>query len=115
MLIYACSPLKSRQQFPAVNSPFTVTITVKNMGNITVDGGELEVWKDRATLPTCGDTGDTFGIIGQLAAGESKTLTATLRADSAGSKLLRIFIDSQCTTIESNDRNNHTGKRYFVR
>jgi subtilase family serine protease len=47
--------------------------------------------------------------------GASKSFTFTgLSAGSAGSKTFRAFVDSQCGTAESNERNNQRIKAYTV-
>jgi hypothetical protein len=101
---------------PAVKSTFKAAITVKNSGNTTINAGYMEVWADQPTTQKiCSAVGDVFTEIGQLAAGESKTLTVPLTAKSAGRKFLRVIVDSQCTAIESNERNNQTGIHYIVK
>ncbi|MBV5309383.1 choice-of-anchor Q domain-containing protein [Chromatium okenii] len=100
---------------PAANSNFTAAITVKNAGNIKSDGGYLDVWADQATLQTCKAASDTWEEVGQLAAGESKTITVNLKVRGAGAKQLRAFVDSQCTVTETNETNNQLTKSYTVK
>ncbi|MBV5310662.1 CARDB domain-containing protein, partial [Chromatium okenii] len=78
---------------PAANSNFTAAITVKNAGNIKSDGGYLDVWADQPTPQACKAASDTWEEVGQLAAGESKTITVNLKVRGAGAKQLRAFVD----------------------
>jgi hypothetical protein len=100
---------------PAANSTFTVTITVKNLGNTATDGGYLDVWTDKAAAPICKEAGDDWEVIDGLKAGEEKQFTLQLKATTAGKKFLRILVDSRCEIDESNERNNQTGRRYIVK
>jgi hypothetical protein len=100
---------------PSANSTFTAAITVKNSGSIKSDGGSLDVWANQATVQACKAESDTWEEIGQLAAGESKTITVNLKVRSAGAKQLRAFVDSQCTVTESKETNNQLVKSYTVK
>jgi hypothetical protein len=100
---------------PTANNNFTAAITVKNSGNIKSDGGYLDVWADQPTPQTCKATSAISEEVGQLAAGESKTITVNLKVRSAGAKQLRAFMDSQCTVTETNETNNQLTKNYTVK
>ncbi|MFM8333088.1 MAG: CARDB domain-containing protein, partial [Candidatus Methylumidiphilus sp.] len=63
----------------------------------------------------CGAEGDDYAIVGNLAAGASKTLSFTLPSGSAGAKTLRTFIDSWCGAAELNESNNQSAQVYTVK
>lgn len=100
---------------PTAQGTFTAQVTVKNQGAVAGDGGFLDVWTHQPTAQGCGAEGNSYGIVGLLAAGASKTLTITLPAGSAGTKTLRAFVDSWCDTVEANEGNNQLTKSYTVK
>jgi|GEM_PF-2264006 len=100
---------------PKPNTTFSASVIVKNQGTASGNKEQLTVWADQATDQTCGASGDQSVLIGTLAAGASTTLTITgLFVDTVGAKKLRAFVDSPCTTPESNENNNQFVKTYTV-
>jgi hypothetical protein len=100
---------------PAANGIFAANVTVKNQGTVSGDGKNLDVWPHLPTVPTCGAVGTKRLAVGTLAAGATKTLTFTaLSAGTAGAKRFRAFVDSGCTTAETNKSNNQTTAIYAV-
>ena len=92
---------------------FTAYITVKNQGSGPGDGGWLDVWANKPTAASCGDSGDSYATVGVLAAGQTKVIpVANLTAASAGNNTLRAFVDSTCQTTETSDANNQTTFNY---
>ena len=100
---------------PAANSTFSAKITVKNQSTVTVNSGYLDVWANQPTVQKCGASSDKWIEIGSLTAGATKTLTVNLPAKDAGTKTLRVFVDSWCQTPESNEANNQLTKSYTVK
>jgi len=100
---------------PAVNSAFRVTVTVKNQGSATGNGGVLGLWANQAAAQACSAVSDLSATVGSLAAGASKTLTFnSVSAGAVGAKTLRAFVDKNCATAESNDANNQSTLAYNV-
>lgn len=98
----------------AAQSTFKVKVTVKNQGTLAGDGVYLDGWADQPTKQICGAEGDDYAVVGNLAPGESKTVTVTLPAGNAGTKTFRAFVDSWCETSESKENNNQFTKPYRV-
>ena len=100
---------------PKVRNLFSAAITVKNQGTVSGEAGFLDVWTNQATSVTCGTIGNAWASVGTLAPNQSKTLTISgLRAEAAGTKTLRAFVDSWCETNETNNANNQKTKAYSV-
>jgi len=100
---------------PGINTAFTANVTVKNQGKSAGDGGKLLVWANQGATQLCGAAGDQAVAVGTLAAGASATLTVSgLTAGTAGTKLLRAFVDGACATLESNEGNNQRTASYRV-
>ncbi|CAK0775093.1 conserved exported hypothetical protein [Gammaproteobacteria bacterium] len=100
---------------PPVNGSFGVDVTIKNQGTVIGEGGYLDLWLNQSTVQACGAEGDAWRDIGILAAGASKTVTISLKADTTGgTKTLRAFVDSWCETVESNEINNQFARTYVV-
>jgi hypothetical protein len=101
---------------PQPGQAFTAYVTVKNQGSASGSGGWLAVWKNQPSTQACGATGDSYQSVGTLAAGASSTFTFSgLTAPAAsGSYTFRAFVDSGCTTAESNENNNQTTLGYTV-
>lgn len=100
---------------PAINGTFATTVTVKNQGTVAGDGKLLDVWSNQSTPQLCGAAGNKRVAIGALPAGASKNFTVTgLPAGVAGSKILRAFVDSGCSTGEKLEGNNQFTKAYIV-
>jgi hypothetical protein len=100
---------------PVAGGTFTATVTVKNLGTASGDGGYLDIWLDQATVQTCPADGNAYQIVGIVEAGASKVFTFTgLRSGVAGTKTFRAFVDSYCQTPEANEGNNQAAKSYSV-
>lgn len=98
---------------PAANGTFSAAVTVKNQGSTATDGGYLDVWANATAAFTCGNEGDAWADVGNLAAGTSKTVTVSdIPSGTAGTKTFRAFIDSWCEAAESNENNNQFTKSY---
>ncbi|MBK1641101.1 hypothetical protein CKO12_04270 [Chromatium okenii] len=100
---------------PIINGLFDVAVTVKNFSKKALDAGSLTIWKSQTKIGTCGALGNAQTKVGSLAAGASRTLTARLRTPNAGTYTARAFIDSRCTTTESNEADNQLTKSYTVK
>ena len=100
---------------PAVNGNLRVSVTVKNQGATTDNGGTLMVWANQSATPVCGAAGNKSVSVGTLAAGASATYTFSgLSVGVSGSKTLRAFVDSACSTVESTETNNQRTLAYQV-
>ena len=100
---------------PLSNGNFSANVTVKNQGTVSGNGGDLDVWANQPIDQTCPAVGNAKVALGILAAGESKTVTiASIPSGIAGAKTLRVFVDSQCQTAESNVSNNQSILAYNV-
>jgi hypothetical protein len=100
---------------PSADGSFSATITVKNKGSGSGPGGNLTVWADQPTVPTCGAAGGAVVGVGTLAADASTTLTVDgLLGGAAGAKTLRAFVDSDCGTPEAREGNNQRVTAYTV-
>lgn len=99
----------------SVAGTFNLTLTVKNQGTVAGDGGFVDVWSNQAENQFCGAAGDSRQAVGSMAAGATKTLTFTgLSLGSAGTKKLRVFVDSGCGTGEDSEVNNQAAWTYTV-
>jgi|GEM_PF-5463085 len=102
---------------PKANTPFNVTVTVKNSG-AAGDAGYLDAWPNLITPPTCSTTKSNFWVyVGVMAAGEEKTFTLTLpsgpvTSNNTANRVLALFIDGDCNTRESSETNNTLAKGY---
>ncbi len=100
---------------PTAGGAFTASVTVKNQGTASADGGLLDVWSNLTMVPSCGAAGTQRQTVGTLAAGESATLVfADLAAEAVGTKTFRAFVDSACMTDESDEGNNQSSASYTV-
>ena len=100
---------------PVPNSTFNAFVTVKNQGTSAGNGGQLTVWADQSAAQNCGATGGVSVSVGDLGVGVTTSLTITgLSTGAVGSKTLRAFVDSACTTAESNETNNQLTQAYTV-
>ncbi len=100
---------------PAANGTFSATVTVKNQGTAASVAGRLDVWTHQTMTQGCGSAGNAFTAIPSLAAGASASYTLTgLPAGAAGTKTLRVFVDSACASTETNETNNQLTKSYTV-
>ena len=100
---------------PLSNGNFSANVTVKNQGTVSGNGGYLDVWANQPIDQTCPAVGNAKVALGILAVGESKTVTITsIPSGISGVKTLRVFVDSQCQTAESNESNNQSILAYNV-
>jgi subtilase family serine protease len=100
---------------PTANGTFTAVVTVKNQGTIAGDGRFLDVWSHKPDNQVCGAVGNQRQLVGVLAAGATKTLTFTdLPAGTAGTKMLRAYVDSACVQGETLENNNQKTQSYTV-
>jgi hypothetical protein len=100
---------------PVVNGTFTAAVTVKNQGTVAGDGKFLDVWSNQSANQLCGAVGNKRLAVGTVAAGATKTLSFTgIAAGTAGSKILRAFVDSGCSTGEKLESNNQFTKAYIM-
>lgn len=100
---------------PVANTNFTANVTVKNQGAGLGYGRLLTVWLDRSVVQACHASGGISTAVGALVNGESKTIAINGLTAAKGSKTLRAFVDSACTSTESNEGNNQFTKPYIVR
>lgn len=101
--------------YVTVGQTLTATVTVKNQGPVSGDGGYLDVWIDRANEAPVGSDGDGWASIGTLAAGASRSFTHTFTASApVGTKTYRAFADSADITQEGNESNNQRTATYTV-
>lgn len=100
---------------PAPGAAMTATITVRNRGTASGDGGWLDLWADRAAVAPTGSEGDDYFTVGTLAAGAGKSFTHSFTASSElGVKTYRAFVDSANKTQESDETNNQAVQSYTV-
>ena len=100
---------------PKANATFSATVTVKNQGPGSGNGGYLDIWTNQPADQTCPADGNAYASVGTLAGGASKTVTVSgLRSGATSTKTLRALVDSYCQTTESDDGNNQFVKGYSV-
>jgi hypothetical protein len=100
---------------PLANSTFSATITLQNQGTVAATLGTLQVWANQTATQGCSAVGDQAATLGRVAAGAKRTVTVNgLPAGTAGAKTLRVFVDSQCQTAETNETYNQFTKAYTV-
>jgi hypothetical protein len=98
-----------------VGNTFSATVTVKNSGLTSADGGYLDLWTNALSPQVCGSAGNSWTSVGILAAGATRSVTFTgLRAASTGAKTLRAFVDSECVIPETSDADNQGTLNYTV-
>lgn len=101
---------------PTANGTFDAVVTVRNQGTAPGVPGLLQVWANSATSQGCGARGDqSITLATSLAVGAGQQVTFRgLPAGAAGTKTLRVFVDSLCQTPESNEANNQSVRTYSV-
>lgn len=100
---------------PLANGTFSAAVTVTNRGTAAGVPGMLQVWANQAAAQGCGAGGDKSATVASLAAGASRTVTvSSLPAGAPGVKTLRVFIDSQCQSTETDETNNQSISAYTV-
>ena len=76
-----------------VGGPSTITFTVANIGSVDTSWFWTDIYSDR--IPSSiADLGDTYVIVGDLAFGTTRTLTATLNFVSSGPHSIYIQADT---------------------
>ncbi|CAK0763599.1 conserved exported hypothetical protein [Gammaproteobacteria bacterium] len=102
---------------PTANATFSAMVTVRNQGTTAAaSGAKLVIWANQPTDQSCGANGNNSAILGALLNGVERNVNFTgLSAGSAGSKALRVFVDSNCLINESTDTNNQRTLIYTVR
>jgi subtilase family serine protease len=94
---------------------FSATVTVRNQGTIDANGGWLDIWANQPAVQACGASGNTFRVVGTLAAGATASFSVSgLSAGAAGTKTLRAFVDSFCQQTEYDETNNQGTAAYTV-
>ena len=101
---------------PAQGQSFDATVTVKNQGAVSGDGGWLDVWTHQSTPVSTGDDGAQSWRVNSLAVNETRAFTFTnLQASvDPGEYAFRAFVDSQGNTDELDDANNQESLSYTV-
>lgn len=102
---------------PTSGIPFTATVTAKNQGAASGNGGLLKVWVDKSSSVTTGDNTYSGGwTVGTLTAGQSKAYTfIDLNPPAAGGPYtFRAFVDGSGLTAESDEGNNQSTLSYYV-
>lgn len=100
---------------PKAGATFTATITVTNQGQSIGNASYLDAWTNRSAAQGCFSDPNGWTVVGNLAAGASKTLTITrLRSGAVGAKTFRAFVDGECKTAETNETNNQRTLSYTV-
>jgi CARDB len=93
---------------------YDAQVTVKNQGTAAADGGYLSIWPNNPEQ-ACGAPWYLRQSVGTLAVNGSKTLTFYgVKTYAAGPRTLRAFVDSFCTTAESDETNNQVAQTYTV-
>jgi hypothetical protein len=94
--------------FGLPNSPATLSVTVRNVGNEPAQNFALAAWFDRKFAPTCGNPASATVNIGSLAAsgGTVKIDFPFTRSANLGSVIARAFADATCVLPEPNETNN---------
>lgn len=93
---------------------FKASVTVRNQGRVTANGGWLDIWKNGVDKAGCGGDGDSWQPVGVLAPGQSRTYTFPgLSAPTNGTPwTFRAFVDSACAVTENSESNNQLTKTY---
>ncbi|HDN85378.1 MAG TPA: T9SS type A sorting domain-containing protein, partial [Candidatus Aerophobetes bacterium] len=86
-----------------------VTVEFKNQGNADAGEFRIDLYKDRDTKPTKGETGDTTSLISSLTKGATGSTTFTYTYNSSGTKKIWAQIDTNDYVTESDEDNNIYG------
>ncbi|NCC52975.1 MAG: choice-of-anchor D domain-containing protein, partial [Spartobacteria bacterium] len=97
------------------DTEFSAFITVSNAGESAGDAGLLSLWLNQPSQVVCGAVGDVSQPVGILTAGQStQVVLSGIALGTAGTNVLRAFIDSECVSAESNEVNNQATYDYIV-
>ena len=97
--------------------PLAVTAVVKNQGSAAGDARHLDVWYHwtNDVAPAFGDVGDSWALVGRLAAGESRSVVLPPQIlDHAGTNHLCARIEFENLVSESINTNNHLCVAYVA-
>lgn len=98
--------------------PLAVTAVVKNQGSAAGDARHLDVWYHwtNDVAPVFGDVGDSWALVGRLAAGESRSVVLPPQfLDHAGTNRLCARIEFENLVSESVNTNNHLCIEYVAK
>ena len=102
----------------AINGTFNATVTVKNNSTTTSSmAGILRVWNHFADAIHCGATGASKEVsVPALAPSATQVFSVTGIPAGAvvGMRRVRAYVDSTCTTAETNELNNQSFAAYAV-
>ena len=92
----------------AEGTPVSVTVVVKNQGEVVGDGRYLDIWHNPTRdLHVLGDVGDWWAPVGPLDAGESRTITSPETFFSVdGTNQLLACIEFEDFVSEASNTNN---------
>ncbi len=92
------------------NTPATLSVTLRNVGNEPASNFDLAVWFDRKFAPNCGNPASATTNIASLAAsgGTVKIDFPFTRSANLGTVFTRAFVDSNCALPEPNETNNQS-------
>lgn len=113
---FVVKSIKLRPPRPGPGEPFAADVEVMNLGLVNGDAKRLDVWiTDPPYMASCGETGDSFRLVGILAPNETKAITFNgLSWRWAGDQLFRAHIDSGCESGDQVRQNNQITKFYLV-
>ncbi len=98
--------------------PLAVTAVVKNQGSAAGDARHLDVWYHwtNDVAPAFGDVGDSWVLVGRLAAGESRSVVLPPQfLDHAGTNRLCARVEFENLVSESVNTNNHLCIEYVAK
>jgi subtilase family serine protease len=99
---------------PNAGEPVSVTVTVKNQGNVSSGSFFVDIYKNASTPPVPWVYGDAWCNPGGLAAGATYTCTLTVSYSAEGTYNMYAQVDSENTIVESNENNNVSGPKAIV-
>jgi hypothetical protein len=113
---YVISAISLEPATTIANGVFTALVTVKNQGTASGNTScQLSIWRHKSSTAACGESGDKTVSVQALSVGQTRTYQfSNLNSGSAGTKVFRAFIDSQCSLSESNENNNQSTRSYNI-
>jgi hypothetical protein len=101
---------------PIAKGVFNATVTVKNQGLTSGDGGSVSIWAHQNAVQACNASGDKTAAVGILAAGASVAIpiTGIAAPTISGAKMFRAMVDGTCAAEETDEVNNQFTKAYRV-